>query len=99
MDLSGRPPYLPGPRRESTTNLVHQECMTQIVLETLNVPATYVANQDDSSLYAVLAPPTMILRWCCFQGGVSTIAKVIVEDWRICPFHQYLPALNSVQGV
>ena len=61
-DLSCRPsvPSSPcGPRRESTTNLVYQERMTQIVFETLNVPAMYVTNQADSSLYAASAPPTM----------------------------------------
>ena len=49
-----------------------QECalrehMTKIVFETLNVPATYVANQADSFLCAALAPPTMFLRWYGFK--------------------------------
>ena len=47
--------------------LSFRERMTKIVFETLNVPATYVANQADSFLYAALAPPPMFLRWCGFK--------------------------------
>ena len=46
--------------------LSFRERMTKILFETLNVPATYVANQGDSFLYAALAPPTMFSRWCFF---------------------------------